>query len=213
MNPITARNVNYYMKRYLATAVLWFACIATVFASATDELARIRARIASAPSLEVAFSIATENKPVQGSAVICGDKYFMNTDALKVWYDGRTQWTFLNSSGEVSITEPEIDELIVSNPLAMLYAPADYFKIVSLPAEKGMSRVKLTPKKPVGGVKDIVLKINGKTSFPETITVNFDDDRAMQLTVDNISEGSAKPVSVFRYDAARFPAKEVIDLR
>lgn len=201
------------MKRYLSTIILCLASIAVAFASAQDELARIRARIASAPSLELAFSIATENKPVQGSAIISGDKYFMNTDALKVWYDGRTQWTFLKSTGEVSITEPEVEELIVSNPLAMLSAPDDFFNISSLTAEKGMARVKLTPKKAVGGVKEIVLKINNKTSFPETITINFDDDRTMLLTVDNIADGSAKPISVFRYDASRFPAKDVIDLR
>lgn len=201
------------MKRYLTAVIFCLTGIVVALASATDELARVRARIASAPSLELAFSIATENKPVHGSAVIGGEKYFMNTDALKVWYDGHTQWTFLNSTGEVSITEPEVDELIVSNPLAMLSAPADYFKVTSLPAQNGMQRVKLTPKSSVGGVKDIVLKINSKTSFPETITVNFDDDRTMLLTVDNVAISSAKPISAFRYDSTRYPAKEVIDLR
>ncbi len=201
------------MKKYLSAVILFLTGLAVAFASATDELARVRSRIASAPSLELAFSIATEGKPVQGSAVIGGDKYFMNTDALKVWYDGHTQWTYLKSTGEVSITEPDVDELIVSNPLAMLSAPADFFKVTSLPAQNGMQRVKLTPKSSAGGVKDIILKINGKTSFPETITVNFDDDRTMLLTVDNVAQSSVKPLSVFRYDAERFPAKEVIDLR
>ena len=181
--------------------------------NAAALLAKVKSKIASSPSVEATFSINGGEGPVQGSATMAGEKYFMTTPVLTVWYDGRTQWTFLKSSNEVSITEPEVADLMASTPFAILSAPADSYKLRMLSDSEGRKRVELTPKSPLAGIENIVLFIKPATSLPAAIVVRFDDGRRVDVVIDNIAAGASKPISAFRYDAKRFPAQEVIDLR
>lgn len=203
------------MKKIVLFAI--FCCIGVVAFAATNPaetlLSKVKARLSSAPSVEVTFTINGGEGPVQGSATMAADKYFMTTPVLTVWYDGRTQWTFLKSSGEVSITEPTADELMASNPFAILSSPADHYTLRMLGDSQGRKRVEMTPKSKMSGISRIVLFVNPSTSWPAAIVVSFDDGRSVDVVVDNISSGKAVPVGTFRYNSKRFPATEIIDLR
>lgn len=202
--------------RKITTIILFSLISVAVFAAgnqAESLLGKVKAAMAAKPSVDLAFTINGGSGPVQGSATMSADKYFMTTPALTVWYDGHTQWTFLKSSGEVSITEPSIDELMASNPFSILSSPAEYYTVKALSDSGGRKRVELTPKQNMSGVSKILLMINPATSLPTAISINFDDGRKAEVVIDNIVGGQARPLSLFRYDARRFPATEVIDLR
>lgn len=203
------------MKKVFATIIFCLVGI-TVFAAgnaAESLLAKVKAKILTSPSIELTFTINGEDGPVQGSATMAADRYFMSTPVLTVWYDGRTQWTFLKSSNEVSITEPTADELMVSNPFAILSSPADHYKLRMLNDSQGSKCVELVPKSKMSDISKIVLFVKPTTNYPAAIEVSFDDGRSVNVAIDNIVSGSEKPVAVFRYDAKRFPVKEIIDLR
>lgn len=180
---------------------------------AAGLLGKVKAAMSAKPSVDVTFTINGGAGPVQGSATMSADKYFMTTPALSVWYDGRTQWTFLKSSGEVSITEPTIDELMASNPFSILSSPAEYYTVRGLSDAGGRKRVELTPKQNMSGISKILLSVDPATSLPTAISINFDDGRKAEVVIDNIVGAQARPLSQFRYDSDRFPATEVIDLR
>lgn len=203
------------MKKILTTLVFALAG-AVAFAAGGDAatiLKQVRARMAASPSVEATFTINGGDGPVQGNASMAADKYFMTTPVLTVWYDGRTQWTFLKSSGEVSITEPTVDELMESNPFAILSSPSDRYTLRMLGDSQGRKRVEMTPKSGLSGISKIVLFVDPTTHYPAAIVVNFDDGRAVDVVIDNITAAKAKPVGAFRYDSKRFPASEIIDLR
>lgn len=203
------------MKKILTTLV--FALAGAVAFAATGDAAtllkQVSAKMAASPSVEATFTINGGDGPVQGNASMAADKYFMTTPVLTVWYDGRTQWTFLKSSGEVSITEPTVDELMESNPFAILSSPADRYTLRMLGDSQGRKRVEMTPKSGLSGISKIVLFVDPSTHYPAAIVVNFDDGRAVDVVIDNITAAKAKPVGAFRYDSKRFPASEIIDLR
>ena len=203
------------MKKILTTLIFALAG-AVAFAAGGDAatlLKQVRARMAASPSVEATFTINGGDGPVQGNASMAADKYFMTTPVLTVWYDGRTQWTFLKSSGEVSITEPTVDELMESNPFAILSSPSDRYTLRMLGDSQGRKRVEMTPKSGLSGISKIVLFVDPTTHYPAAIVVNFDDGRAVDVVIDNITAAKAKPVGAFRYDSKRFPASEIIDLR
>lgn len=203
------------MKKILT--ILVFALAGAVAFAATGDAAtllkQVSARMAASPSVEATFTINGGDGPVQGNASMAADKYFMTTPVLTVWYDGRTQWTFLKSSGEVSITEPTVDELMESNPFAILSSPADRYTLRMLGDSQGRKRVEMTPKSGLSGISKIVLFVDPSTHYPAAIVVNFDDGRAVDVVIDNITAAKAKPVGAFRYDSKLFPASEIIDLR
>lgn len=203
------------MKKILTILVSALAG-AVAFAATGDAatlLKQVSAKMAASPSVEATFTINGGDGPVQGNASMAADKYFMTTPVLTVWYDGRTQWTFLKSSGEVSITEPTVDELMESNPFAILSSPADRYTLRMLGDSQGRKRVEMTPKSGLSGISKIVLFVDPSTHYPAAIVVNFDDGRAVDVVIDNITAAKAKPVGAFRYDSKRFPASEIIDLR
>lgn len=205
------------MKRLLLilTAIagcLGYACAASPDAAAI--LAKMKAKINASPSLEAVFTINGGEGPVEGNSVIAGSKYTMQTPQLRVWFDGRTQWTYLLNTGEVSITEPDASEQMASNPFAILSAHSDYYKSKRLSDSQGRYRVLLTPVGSASGIEKITLFINRATSLPSAIVINFDDGKSIEVVIDKISTGAAKLASAFRFDRAKFPTvQEIIDLR
>ncbi|MCM1441428.1 MAG: hypothetical protein NC131_19810 [Roseburia sp.] len=181
--------------------------------SADDILRATAAKIAQSPSVEVQFTITAGAEPVEGSAVLAGGYFTLSTPMLRVWFDGLTQWTMLTQTGEVSITEPTPDELMESNPFAILRNYGNRYRARRLSDVSGRKRVELTPL--AGTDTDIeraILLVNGQ-GWPAAAEVHYKGNRTVAAAVDHISAGGAKPQSAFRFDPARYPASEIIDLR
>jgi outer membrane lipoprotein-sorting protein len=71
------------------------------------------AKATKAPSVAMVFRMIstdlTENSSdtLNGSAIISGDKYRLDLEENTVWYDGETNWNYLNAEKEVTITRPD----------------------------------------------------------------------------------------------------------
>ncbi|MEI6753642.1 MAG: outer membrane lipoprotein carrier protein LolA [Paludibacter sp.] len=67
--------------------------------------------------------IATDKNSTQttsGTFTLKANKFILEMDAMKVWFDGKTQWSYIQQNNEVSITEPSEKELADTNPMAIL---------------------------------------------------------------------------------------------
>ena len=53
---------------------------------------------------------------VPGTISIKGQKFTASTSAVKVWFDGRTQWTYMKSTNEVNISTPNEAQRMAMNP-------------------------------------------------------------------------------------------------
>ena len=56
-----------------------------------------------------------------GEIELKGERFFLKTAEHLSWFDGKTQWTYLPSSDEVTVTIPTEEELQSVNPYALLY--------------------------------------------------------------------------------------------
>ena len=202
------------MKRLLFIALTLVSCVcASAVPSAAKILETMRSQMLATPAVEALFTINGGDGGVQGSMTVAGASFVMSTPQLKVWYDGKTQWTYLASSGEVSITEPTKEELTASNPFAILSSYATYYKARRLNDNNGRRCVELTPVSNGSGIESIVVIADQSGKWPQAINIKFDDGRSISLVVDSI-KGISKPAeSILRYDAKLQPATEIIDLR
>ena len=41
-----------------------------------------------------------------GTIAIKGNKFYANTPKTTVWFNGKTQWTYMNTTNEVNVTNP-----------------------------------------------------------------------------------------------------------
>ncbi|MCM1066606.1 MAG: hypothetical protein NC418_03415 [Muribaculaceae bacterium] len=204
------------LKRYL---LLPLALVAALMVSAAKAptaasiLAAMRAKLSSSPAVEAVFTINGGSGPVQGSVILAGSKYSMSTPQMSVWFDGKTQWTLLNSSREVSITEPSPDELMETNPFAILSAHSDYYTARRLSDSNKRYRVELVPRDKGSIVERFVVFVDPATDMPSALAVHFDDGRRIDVVIDRISAAKAKSAATFTFDAKKHPALEIIDLR
>ncbi len=187
-----------------------FHCTAAV--TATQLLDKVRAKFSASPSVEAVFTIAGEH-PLQGNALMAGNAFTLNTPQIEVWFDGKTQWTLIKSSQEVSVTEPDAEEMMAANPFAILTSPGSFYTARRLSDSRGRARVELTPRDKTSGIEKIIVHIDTATSWPSAVVVDFADDRRIELMIDKITPSTKKSAGAFRYDASRYPAAEIIDLR
>ena len=219
-----------FMKRIITALTVICLCLAasaakTKTVTAESILAGLRSNIATAHSVDAVFTINTDKGPLQGSVILAGDKYQMSTPELEVWYDGKTQWTLSHSSKEVNVTTPDADERMASNPFAILTAGKGYYTARRLADSKGNYTarrladskgnytVQLTPADKTSTVSSFIIYVRPADKWPAAITVNFEDGRRIEITVDRIAAGKARQASIFRYNKARYPGFEIIDLR
>lgn len=181
--------------------------------TAASILSTMRSAMLDKPAIEAQFTINGGQGQVQGSILMSGAAFTMTTPQLKVWYDGKTQWTYLASTSEVSITEPTAEELAASNPVAILTSYDSHYKSRRLSDNNGRKRVELTPLAKDTGIEKIVVITDAEGKWPQAITVTFDDNRQISLVIDHIA-GISKPAAhTFKYDPKLQRASEVIDLR
>lgn len=202
------------MKRLFALSLALLAILGALAAeSASSILETMRKQMLAKPAVEALFTINGGQGGVQGSITISGASFTMSTPQLKVWYDGKTQWTYLDSSGEVSITEPTAEEITASNPFAILSSYSTHYKSRRLNDNNGRKCVELTPVDKNSGIEDIVIITDNSGKWPQAINITFDDKRQISLVIDKIA-GIAKPSDkIFKYDEKLQPASEIIDLR
>ena len=62
----------------------------------------------------------SQTQSSSGSFTLKGTKFILEMEALKLWFDGKTQWSYVQQNNEVSITEPSEKELAETNPMAIL---------------------------------------------------------------------------------------------
>lgn len=175
------------------------------------SLMEAMARKMSAPSVQAQFTVTAEGSDMQGHITISGARFTLDSPNIKVWYNGTDQWAYLPSSGEVSLTTPTAEELMSTNPFAILRNYESAYRVRRISDKGSRKRVELTPKTP-GEISRVRITV-GADSWPAAAEVTFDDGRTVSLNVDHIQAGAAVPVSTFTFNPTRFPGTEVIDLR
>lgn len=181
--------------------------------TAASILQGVRNKMVSRPAVDVVFTIKGDGGDFQGSATIAGASFFFKTPQIAVWYDGKTQWTYLTSSREVNITEPSFEEITASNPFAILNNYQGNYNYRRLPDAGGRHRVRLEPLDKNSPVNNIILVVDPATNWPAAIALSFDDNRKVDVVIDKISGKGTVPETTFVYAPAMYPADEIIDLR
>ena len=63
------------------------------------------------------FSGTQETGSFSGTIVLKGNKYNLESNMIRAWFDGKTLWTLFNGNEEINMSEPTEEELQTINPL------------------------------------------------------------------------------------------------
>lgn len=149
----------------------------------------------------------------QGSILLSGNRFKLDTDEFTTWFDGRTQWAYSRRTGEVNISEPTFEELAQINPFAVIGSLKEGYNARRVNAPKGSDRLELTPKRKGGDYAKVTLTLNAATHFPSAIEIVTTDGTKINIAVTSVKAGKMPDASAFRFNKSLYPRAEIVDLR
>lgn len=180
--------------------------------TARQTLDKAVAKVKKAGGISLSFAISSSQGSANGTMKVQGNKFQVSTPASKVWYDGKTMWTYSPQSNETTLTTPTAAELGEINP--MLYLNAGNRFDVKYGKNSGNSKTLiLTPKSRREGVKTVTLILNATTLFPQKILITPSSGGVATLSVSSLKTSQKFTASTFVYPKASYPKVKIIDLR
>lgn len=177
--------------------------------NAKQVLDKTASVVSNKGGVEASFTISSKQYGnTSGTIAIKGRKFHANTNEATVWFDGKTQWTYVKQNDEVNVNNPTAADLQAINPYNFIYMYKQGYAFSM--STSGNSYV-VTLKGNDKGVKEMVITINKQTYVPTQIrmllnkqwtTIKVSDFRAVKL-----SDG------IFRFNPKSYPNAEIIDLR
>lgn len=176
---------------------------------------KIITKYETSKSMQANINILTSNGDINGSIIMQGKCFTINTPDLKTWYDGKTQWSYSTQVEEVNITEPTDEELQTSNPYMAITAFKNKYK-GSVIKSKVPSEyvVRFTPKTNDCEITEVTFSVN-KTNWNITqITLTSSEGEKFTTKISNAIYGKKFPKSAFQFSKNAVPANTpIIDLR
>lgn len=155
------------------------------------------------------FTVSGKYGNSSGTISIKGNKFNARTPQAVVWYDGKTQWTYMKKSQEVNISTPTEAQQQSMNPYKFINIYKNGFKL-GVKNVSGGWQVHLYATNQKRTIKEMYVTI-GKNYYPKTIKMRQNNG----WTTINVSNFKPKNLSdsMFRFNAKDYPHAEVIDLR
>lgn len=166
------------MKLRLSIILYIFSIVGVIAQNNTDAEKVINKLIASmqASAVKTNFQLSVTEKngvtsqPISGTFVMKANKFTLEMDELKVWFDGKSQWAYQKSDNEVTITESTTEELAQVNPMAILASFKAKSWIRFGKTKKTTSElIELIPKNKKDDFIKAEVQLNKKTKTPEFI--------------------------------------------
>lgn len=149
-----------------------------------------------------------------GTISFKGNSFYIKSDAMTVWCDGKTLWSLMKGSDEVNVTAPTADEMRQINPYTFigLYKSGKSFSSKKVSYQgKSCNEISFTPAAS-SEIKKLVV-ITDQNNTPVNIRLKDKKGNWMRFRVNNVKTGQSFSDGTFRFDKSKYPDIEIIDLR
>ena len=154
--------------------------------------------------------MTTTTGNTSGTIAIKGKKFYATTPQATVWFDGKTQWTYVKNSDEVNVSNPTDAQLQAINPYNFinLYKRGYAYTMNNAGADYV---IHLTATSPERKIKELFISVNKNNYQPKQIKML----QGKKWTTFDISSIKKEKIadSQFRFNSKDFPKAEIIDLR
>ena len=167
---------------------------------------------------EIMFRIHEDGINISGKLLMDGEKFLYDTDEMKIWFDGITQWTLQlgGDYNELYINNPTIEEQRSINPYLLLNSYKEHFTVVDGGEKtyngKPTHMVTLKPynENLEGTSFNVYITSDGSLALLE---LEVSDGQFYKIDIRSMRNGLTFAKETFTYSAKDFPADEIIDMR
>lgn len=200
----------------LLAGMLLAAASASADTAGSSYLSAMSQKISSMPAITCDFTLEEGGNKVAGSVISSGNCFIITAadDGYQSWFDGKTQWTWTSATGEVNMSEPTPDELLETNPFAIIAAIKDNYTASVVKSNSSSATLRLLPKDPKkGNIKEAEVDLNTTTNIPTLLVVKLKDGQVVKIAFSKVKSADRIPTKEFRYKTSYHPEAEIIDLR
>jgi outer membrane lipoprotein carrier protein len=216
------------MKRIFLISVLsvfTLAVSAQQDAKAKEILEKVTKTTQSLASLEAKFTFEMNNtaEKIQeksaGTIILKNKKYKLNIPqmGLQITCDGKTIWTYMVKSNEVSIAnlDEETDDLMDPSKIFTIYERGFNYKYVSETVEGGIAvyNIDLTPQKAGGDIQKIKIMIDKQKMLIRGADMTGKDGNKYNVLVSELKTDGVYKDADFVFDPKKYKDIEIVDMR
>lgn len=209
-------------KLYLCA--LWSLCLTTMPLPAQQSAANVMnkmIRLLQNNAIRTNFGLVikapgdSQMEKVGGSFIMQGNKFVFSTNNMQVYFDGKTQWAYMPTLNEVSISTPSEQELAQTNPLALIqtYYAKSTAKLIRSNNAKQTYNVELTPKETEADIRKIQIAINKSNHHPRSIQLVDKNGVVSVLSLVKFQVGAKTTPDTFVFNSSVYKDIEINDLR
>ena len=156
------------------------------------------------------FKMTGSMGSTSGTIIIKGKKFHATTQQASIWFDGKTQWTYMKDNDEVNISNPTEAQLQAINPYNFLNLYKKGYD-ATLNSNGNSHIVHLTASTASSKIKELFITVDKKSYHPTQVKL-LQGKKWTIFDITNMKKQSANDAE-FRFNAKDFPHAEIIDLR
>jgi len=174
---------------------------------------------AKTSAIKTNFKLISEDKnnsqSTTGIFTLKGTKFTLDINEMKVWFDGKTQWSYSQQNNEVTVSEPTEKELSETNPLAILSSFKAKCSIQFSGKTKSAQNycIEMTPKVKNKNISKIEVQINKSNGNLASIKTTTTSGASSLLTLNNFQKGLKVADNLFVFNQAKNKGVSINDLR
>ena len=199
------------MKKILSFAFMMMTGMGAMAQTAQQVLDKTAAVIGNKSGASANFKLSSAKfGSASGTIAIKGNKFNARTAQAIVWYNGKTQWTYMKKTNEVNVSTPTQAQQMSMNPYTFINIYKTGYQS-TLKTVGGNYEVHLVANNQKRSVAEMYITINKKTSVPSQVKMR----QGTTWSTITISGFKTKNISnsTFTFNSKECPGAEVIDLR
>ena len=140
---------------------------------------------------------------ISGKISVKGNKFYASTPPTTVWFNGKTQWTYMKKNNEVNVSTPTAAQQQMMNPYTFINVYKSGYKLSTKRRRRAANKNH--------SIQEMYITVNKKTSVPSQIKMKH-GNKWYTISVRDFSAKNL-PNSLFTFNSKDYPSAEVIDLR
>jgi outer membrane lipoprotein-sorting protein len=193
-------------------------------AKAKEYLDKSEEAFAKAGALSAYFTMNIKDTPnkvtesFDGTIELKEAKFHLDTPDMEIWFDGKTQWILQKKWEEVSISEPNEQEVQSIHPafIFSVYKKGCSYKYTGEKKDangRKVREVELTPQAKENDLTKVVVQMDTGDFMPTKIHIFYKNKIENIIHIHKYQKKLNLPDNVFVFDPKNYPNVEVIDLR
>ena len=178
------------------------------------------AKLLRSNSVKISFVATTfngskESGSTNGTLQYQGNRFKVNTNDFTIWFDGKNQWTLLNGSDEVNLSQPSNEDVQRINPYSFINIYKNGYQATMRSItynQQNCTELTLQATQSNLFYQRIYLIVDNKNTLLNVRTKDLKGNW-MRFRINSIQQTKIHSNSVFTFNKSQYPNVEVIDLR